>query len=107
MWVRGCVGGVGQTLAWVAWVAWVHKILVWVTWVTRVAWVHKILALVAWVEILAWLAWLARIKKAAWVNVLLFNHTLQKNASYSIEHYIIVPTEFIKLYSILTLFSVF
>ena len=99
MWVRGCVGSVGQTLAWVAWVAWVHKILVWVTWV------HKILALVAWVEILAWLAWLAWIKKAAWVNALLFNHTLQRTSS--IEHYIIVPTEFIKLYSILTLFRVF
>ena len=27
-WVRGWVGGVGQSLVWVAWVAWVHKILV-------------------------------------------------------------------------------
>ena len=26
-WVHGCVGGMGQTLAWVAWV---HKILAWV-----------------------------------------------------------------------------
>ena len=72
---RGFVGGVGQILACVAWVAWVHKILAWVTWV---AWVHKILAWVAWVEILAWVAWLAWVKKAGWVNVLLFNHSLQK-----------------------------
>ena len=30
-----------------------------------------------------------------------------ENTTFSIEHYIIVPTEFIKLYSILTLFRVF
>ena len=30
-----------------------------------------------------------------------------ENTTSSIEHYIIVPTEFIKLYSILTLFRVF
>ena len=30
---RGCVGWVGQILAWVTWVAWVHKILPWVAWV--------------------------------------------------------------------------
>ena len=45
-WVRGCVGGVSQSLAWMAWVTWVHKVLAWVSWV---AWVHKILAWVAWV----------------------------------------------------------
>ena len=68
----GCVGGVGQILGWVAWV---HKIL---AWVTRVVWV-EILAWVAWVQkILTWLTWLVWVRKAAWVNVLLFNHTLQK-----------------------------
>ena len=59
---------VGQILTWVAWV----EILVWV------AWVQKILAWVPWVHVLAWVAWLALVKRAAWVNVLLFNHTLQK-----------------------------
>ena len=29
-WLCGCVGGVGQILAWVVWV---HKILAWVAWV--------------------------------------------------------------------------
>ena len=33
VWVRGCVGGVSQSLAWMAWVTWVHKVLAWVSWV--------------------------------------------------------------------------
>ena len=46
-WVRGCVGGMDQILAWVVWVAWVHKSLAWV----------------AWVEILAWVEWVSDVKK--------------------------------------------
>ena len=61
-WVRGCMGGVGQTLVWVTWVAWVCKIL---AWVKKMSWV-------AWVEISVWVAWvhksLARVKKMAWVT---------------------------------------
>ena len=38
-WVRGCVGGVGQILAWVAWV---HKTLAWVAWVEILAWVARV-----------------------------------------------------------------
>ena len=69
MWVRewhgyrGCMGGMAQIFVCVGWVMYVHKILAGAAWVN---------------EILAWVAWLAWVKKAVWVNVLLFNHTLQK-----------------------------
>ena len=77
----------GQILAWVAWVAWI-EILAWV------AWVHKILA------------WVARVKKTTWVNVFLFNHTLQKTLS-SIEYDLIVPTKFSKFYSSLLSYLIY
>ena len=52
--LRGFVGRVGQSLAWVAWV---HKVLVWVAWV-------EILAYMALVnKIVAWMVWVTWIKK--------------------------------------------
>ena len=88
----------GSNCAWVAWVAWVHKILAWVTWV---AWVHKILVWVAWVAIIG------VGQKSSMGKCLATESYSTENTTSSIEHYIIVPTEFIKLYSILTLFRVF
>ena len=106
-WVREYGGGVGHILAWVAWVAWVHKILAWLTWLAWVAWVHKILAWVAWVEILAWVAMAGVGLKSSMGKCLAIESYSTENTTSSPEHYIIVPTEFIKLYSILTLFHVF
>ena len=73
----------------------------------RVAWVHKILAWVAWVEILAWVAMAGVGLKSSMGKCLAIESYSTENTTSSPEHYIIVPTEFIKLYSILTLFHVF
>ena len=100
-WVRGYGGGLGQILAWVAWVAWVHKILAWLTWLAWLAWVHKILAGVAWV------AMVGVGQKSSMCKCLAIEPNSTENTTSSIEHYIIVQIEFIKLYSILTLFRVF
>ena len=87
-------------MAWVTWMACV-EILAWV------AWVHKILVWVVWVEILAWVAMVGVGQKSSMGKCLAIESYSTENNTSSIEHYIIVPTEFIKLYSILTLFRVF
>ena len=65
------------------------------------AWVHKILVWVAWVAIIG------VGQKSSMGKCLATESYSTENTTSSIEHYIIVPTEFIKLYSILTLFRVF
>ena len=81
-WVREYGGGVGHILAWLAWLAWVHKIL-------------------------AWVAMAGVGQKSSMGKCLAIESYSTENTTFSLEHYIIVPTEFIKLYSILTLFHVF
>ena len=46
-------------------------------------------------------------RKRSWGKRLAIESYSAENITSSIKHYIIVPTEFIKLYSILTLFRVF